>query len=737
MSLRINHNIAALNAHRNLQNTTEALQSSMQRLSSGFRINRGADDPAGLVISEQFRAQIAGLNRAIGNSEGSISMIQTAEGALTEINSLLVSMRELAIHAANEGFNDADQLAADQAEIQNAIKTIDRIAANTQFGTKKLLDGSKENVAMITTQDATSMASVLSSGLKTGTHYLHSVKTADSAASLNSSNLGVSLANTDGDPYNLSEGVHKIDVVQSSDVATKASGNVGITDAWGNGLEIAAAAATATLKSAVAFSSGNVGNAGSYNFFIRYQDQETNNGNPSALQTLTVAMTAGTTGAEVSTLLNNAIAANSELAGKIQAVASIQAGHATANSVWYSFETVNEGAQFSVKTDASSTSAVYANALSFADASDRGASLGALSFTTNTDQQNLLTNEAITVANAVYTDMDTLVAAINTGIAGATYASSTSDITAAKVDANHFHVTTVDEGSTYYLQVNQTAGATSDLSRALGLSVDAQANTGVDALVNFDNYSNAINDVKASATGTFTLKTGPDSDPANQGTMSIITAQAKAATNGTGILAGNVLATVTATKFNVQLDGGTKTAATAGQDVTVYNADRSEWMTVRYGLTSTGGNATISNTDQSLVFQIGANVGQTASISLRNIAASSLGRNITGNMFSDLAEIDVTSVQGSQDAQSIIDAAINEVSTTRGTLGSFQKNTLESNLRNLRIAAQNLTASESQIRDTDMAKEMSEFTKNQILVQAGTAILAQANQTPQMVLSLF
>ena len=85
----------------------------------------------------------------------------------------------------------------------------------------------------------------------------------------------------------------------------------------------------------------------------------------------------------------------------------------------------------------------------------------------------------------------------------------------------------------------------------------------------------------------------------------------------------------------------------------------------------------------------------------------------------------------------IIDSAINEVSTSRGTLGSFQKNTLESNLRNLRIAAQNLTAAESNIRDTDMAAEMSEFTKNQILVQAGTSMLAQANQVPQTILALF
>src|SRR3989304_3199707 len=158
MSLRINHNLAALNANRNLKHTTAKMSQSMQNVPSGFRTNAAADDPAGLVISEQFRSQIAGLNRAIQNSEGSISMIQTAEGALTEINNLLISMRELAIHAANEGFNDADQLAADQAEIANAIKTIDRIAANTQFGTKKLLDGANANTATITSSNSSAVA---------------------------------------------------------------------------------------------------------------------------------------------------------------------------------------------------------------------------------------------------------------------------------------------------------------------------------------------------------------------------------------------------------------------------------------------------------------------------------------------------------------------------------------------------------------------------------------------------
>jgi len=150
-----------------------------------------------------------------------------------------------------------------------------------------------------------------------------------------------------------------------------------------------------------------------------------------------------------------------------------------------------------------------------------------------------------------------------------------------------------------------------------------------------------------------------------------------------------------------------------------------------------GGTETINNVDQSLVFQVGPNVGQTVRIGVPNMSASCLGKNLAGNMFASLADIDITTAAGAQDAQAVIDAAIDEVTGVRGTLGSFQKNTLESNLKNLRIAAQNLTASESRIRDTDMAKEISEFTKNQVLLQTGTAMLAQANQIPQIILSLF
>jgi len=725
MALRINHNIASLNANRNLGLTTANMEKSMQKLSSGYRINVAADDPAGLVISEQFRAQIAGLNRAIQNSEGSITMIQTAEGALTEINNLLISMRELAIHAGNEGFNDADQLAADQAEIENAIKTIDRISATTQFGTKKLLDGSKENVASITSNNNTGLT-IKSSGLSSGTHYVTTTKTADATGEINVQNLGLSLANTDGDPVNLVGGVHNIDVVQSSAGAEKLSTAVASigNDAFGNAFEVNGTPTQASIVSAGAIVAVVGGEEGNYTYYVNYQE---NGATPTGVQSLTINVEVGDVTADFASKLNTAIAANSVLAGKVEM-------DATAG---LKLQAVAEGTQFSIQTLATTTTATGAVANSDLGAADaRGISNNVLNFDWNTSAgANVGTD--VTLAAATYANMDALVTALNTGIVAAADAvagGADEELFVEVYDTTRLRFATRDEGSLYTLTTNAGTGVAGadNLRSVLGLTTDVAANTGTDAVVTFNGYANSINRVDwAQSTTTATLETAAITD-ADRGTvvMSVGTGQ-------TGINAGSMLYSVTAAQFDVRLDGGTATNFSGGSFGTVYNADRSESLRMQIGLTSAGGTETISNTDQSLVFQIGANVGQTESISLRNMSATALGQNIVSNMFADLSKIDVTSTQGAQDAQSVIDVAINEVTTTRGTLGSFQKNTLESNLRNLRIASQNLQASESQIRDTDMAMEMSNFTKDQILMQAGVAMLSQANQVPQVVLSLF
>ena len=142
MSLRINNNVESLNAHRHLINNDKQLSKSIERLSSGQKINRGADGPASLVISEGMRAQIGSLQQATDNNEAAISLVQTAEGALNEVSKLLVDMRQRAVSAANLGINDQNSVNASQKEIENALEAIDRISQNTQFGSKNLLDGS-------------------------------------------------------------------------------------------------------------------------------------------------------------------------------------------------------------------------------------------------------------------------------------------------------------------------------------------------------------------------------------------------------------------------------------------------------------------------------------------------------------------------------------------------------------------------------------------------------------------
>ncbi len=142
MGLSINQNIAALNAYRNLSNTQNDLSKSLEKLSSGFRINRAADDAAGLAISEGLRSQIGGLKVAVRNAQDGISVVQTAEGALTETHAILQRMRDLAVQASNDGGLSDDAKGNIQSEMGQLKDELTRIADTTTFNGTKLLDGS-------------------------------------------------------------------------------------------------------------------------------------------------------------------------------------------------------------------------------------------------------------------------------------------------------------------------------------------------------------------------------------------------------------------------------------------------------------------------------------------------------------------------------------------------------------------------------------------------------------------
>jgi flagellin len=142
MGLRVNQNIAAFNSYRNLSITDGQMSKSLEKLSSGFRINRAADDAAGLAISEGLRSQVGGLKMAVRNAQDGVSVVQTAEGALTETHSILQRMRDLAVQAANDGSLDTVAKAAADSEYQQLALELTDISAKTAFNGVKLLDGS-------------------------------------------------------------------------------------------------------------------------------------------------------------------------------------------------------------------------------------------------------------------------------------------------------------------------------------------------------------------------------------------------------------------------------------------------------------------------------------------------------------------------------------------------------------------------------------------------------------------
>jgi flagellin len=183
MGLSVNTNIGALNSYRNLSATQGSMNKSLEKLSSGFRINRAADDAAGLAISEGLRGQIGGLKVAVRNSQDGISVVQTAEGALTETHSILQRMRDLAVQANNDGaLSDSDKGKAD-LEYQALSSELDDIANKTTFNGTKLLDGSYSAKAFQVGANATETLTVTIGDMKAATlGATGDIKTAATAA---------------------------------------------------------------------------------------------------------------------------------------------------------------------------------------------------------------------------------------------------------------------------------------------------------------------------------------------------------------------------------------------------------------------------------------------------------------------------------------------------------------------------------------------------------------------------
>jgi len=482
MTLRVNHNIPAVNANRSLIINDMNLGKSLEHLSTGLKINRASDGPAGLIISEQLRAQIASIKASINNAETAVSMLQTSEAALTEVNSLLTSIRGLAINASNQGANDANMLEADQLEVKNSIETLDRITHQAQFGTKKLLDGSTG-----------------ANGVGTGAG---------------------------------------VEFVEASPL-TRASPVEG------------------------------------------YEVRVTQLGSRAHIKG-TVSLT-------------------QEMIDKGEQIAISEAG-----------KTVHF-----VTTKGDTTDQVFGK------------------LKTDIEGQGL--------------DIDMIVHDDKT------------------VEFVHHQY-----GSKYGFSVSSsTPGFLSQESLKMEQAVSGK-------------------DIQGSIGGQFASGEG------------------RTLTGGSGTRVDGL---------KILYTGNVVTDPDAGPDA------------------KTAGRMAVYQ--NSLVFQVGPNPGQSASVSLLNTNSRMLARGVVNEAgYTSLHDIDLRTVVGAQSALVLVDRAMNEVNVTRASMGAFQKNGLEAGLRQLRVNFVELTNSESVIRDADMAEEISEFTKNNIMMQSSVAMLAHANQLPSAILEL-
>jgi len=279
--------------------------------------------------------------------------------------------------------------------------------------------------------------------------------------------------------------------------------------------------------------------------------------------------------------------------------------------------------------------------------------------------------------------------------------------------------------------VNNTSGLT--------VTVDLESGDNAQTIVDKINYYSDITGLVASTDGTDITTTSMAFGSAQDYTIYSDTE----ATDGTqsGYLAAGTNDTGIDVAGTFTFDGTSYQAYGVGAVLNGRSFSPANGLGVYYSGAPGATVATVQVSNQSLTFQVGANSGQTAKVSMADMSTRRLGTGLDarfdgGNQFKSLAEISVLSSDKASDAIAIIDKAIEDVNGVRGDLGAFQGNTLESGLSNLRIAQENLVAAESVIRDTDMAAEVASFTRGQILVQSASAMLSHANAIPNIVLQL-
>ncbi len=791
MSLRINYNLASSAAQRGLGTSQDLYSRMASRLSTGLRINQAADDTAGMAVSEKLKNQVRGLNQAQRNAQDSVSMLQTAEGALTETHGILARIRELAVQSANDTLTVSDR-ANLQAEADQLVAEVDRIASSTQFNGITLLNKNSSvslhnsglgltfqigansgntlgvTLSAVRSQDlgdvqtlnaahaVTGGAKTIDVGSATAVNYNATVDTAfdvrdainaaggDITASVKNGKLRLEssaavsavFANDGGD-------------LQSTLFATNATVN---TVASSTSLEDLGVSASGTMT--ITATSGTITGA------TTLTNLGINSGDTLVLGLSKAAGTGGAAG--TMTLADLGVTAGGTLT---IAFADAGVSPTETRSIAVTYQTSDTLSALASRIDTAVTEAAALTASgstgtdTLAVTVGGSAGSGAITLTGNTTAYS---GGTLTInAGTILTDLadsnsgsGSLISKLNlTTITGAT--TGTTSASSATVNTAAF-----TESVTY------TVGSEADLTAfAAGLQTAIQGAgaigtstafdvTSATAVINGSNQlaidvspsSNGVTIATITGSGTNALRTlfGLGAAPASATATSAMNVAAQTETATVSYTTSDTLSTI-ATKIATAVTGigqvGTSLIAGNAGTAASFNAGTS-----MIDITGVDTDTTLTFSSGALRTALNLAAPDTATASGTTSSSAAIVQNayrlssialtgVTSISSSSSGSIDISTQTAASAAISTLDSAINQVSTARANIGAIE-NRLDSTSRSLAVASENTAAANSRIADADIAQSMSEMVRAQILQQAGISVLAQANQAPSLVLQL-
>ena len=715
----INTNVKALAAQASMSNVNKSMETAMERLSTGIRINSAKDDAAGLAIALRMTADIRGTAVAIRNANDAISLSQTAEGGLGQINDILQRMRELAVQSSN-ATAAPDNRQASQLEISQLKQEIDTIANRTNFNGIKLLDGTAAKLNIQTGVNAGDQM----------TMNISAARTQDIGIGGRSS---LTATGHSGTATSLAKQINAGDLIING-VAVGAS--TADTDGLSTGDKSSSAIAKVAAINAVSLQSGVIANVGKTTVSGAAQSAPGSAAGVLTINGVTTSSITVTSDAGVSrTNVVNAINLISAQTG-VQAVDTgdlnkgVQLIADDGRNITFAY-----GASTSGTWDSTTTGLAAGNVYT---GSYQLTSVSGAPITLSSSSSGTIANAGVT-AGTYQANVSTVTSVARSASASAPSSSTSGVLNAGTMRVNGIAIDAAVSASDTASDVTATGSTKAASAIAIAAAINAKSSlTGVTAKAE----ANSI--VGTAFTATTTAKTIFLNNvtialASTDITVNAIAAKINAAAGQTGVVAsdnGRGMTLTAADGRNISLalihactsDTGSVNIGIDAASAASTSSSASTLASAALAMT-TYGNITL-NSDVAFTLEGGSD-GNTNFTKL-GFKTGTIGGSNNGIKIS---AIDVGTQTGAQLAITALDAAMKAVSMNQAQLGAYQ-NRLESAISNLTEGSTNMNASRSRVLDTDYAKESTNLAKAQIITQAATAMLAQANQSAQSVLAL-